>query len=147
MSAELLSLSKSITPCPIFFKTPCKYVFILVACLIVSLLFFLNNLVIRTICGLSGLCCCVWTDCCESAGMPDWQLDQSAARPCFVGLLRVCWCIGSGSGRAGCSLGDPRAGATLIIARPDSGSTGCSALGVPGLVLSCWWVWGLEGKL
>ena len=35
MSAELLSLSKSITPCPIFFKEPCKYVFILVAYFIV----------------------------------------------------------------------------------------------------------------
>lgn len=79
--------------------------------------------------------------------MQDWQLHQSAARSCFVGLQQVCWCIGSGSGMGGCSLGDPRAGATLMVGGPDSGAAGCSALGVPGLVLTCRWVRGLEGRL
>lgn len=33
---------------------------------------------------------------------------------------------------AGCSLGDLRAGAMLMVGGPDPGAAGCSALGVPG---------------
>ena len=89
------------------------------------------------LCVLSGSFCCGWADYCGSAGMQDWPLDKLAARSCFLWLLLVCWCFGSGPGMAGCTALEVL-GLALAYwwVGPGSSAAGCSVLGVPGLVFT-----------